>query len=141
MRHRLAAIPIALMIATIAHAESGGFLGVYTTPTLPWPGCTILPPAVIVGRGTKGYGVMGGDKGYGFLNDIADFGLNGFEGLETDAKKLGYNAVIGAQVVVSHTADAVYENGNNWSRGTTSYDKDGSYIVMWYGTAIRAECP
>lgn len=122
-----------------AHAQNEvEWRGIHTTETI--TGCRIIGTGQPVSQAAYGYGYHGQDMEFGSLLDAATEATQALDDLKKEALHYSRNAVIGARVEVSHSSDAVFESGTNWTVNGRSYDHTMSYIVVSYGTAVTVAC-
>lgn len=137
MTKRLVAAAVFSGLCTPVYAD---FLGVFTLESIPLSNCTVADVGPIYSYSRYGFGKTGGDKGLGNLENMGNNATNIFSDLGASAEELGYNAVLGARLSISHSMDAVYETGQNWRSGGDSFDFDGGYMVVAYGTPVILDC-
>lgn len=136
----------AVLMAGIAQADTGPPLpadwqGVFSTETV--GGCVIKKSGSAIRETRYGIGRIGGAYEFGILDDAGsdDVYLSLENNLSYRAGQDGYNGIVGIRYEVSHTADAVFESGQNWRDGDGKpFDYSGTFIVLVYGTPVRLEC-
>ncbi|MFV0360296.1 hypothetical protein [Tropicimonas sp.] len=142
MRILLALVAASALAGTAAVAQqetADSFIGVFTTPALPLANCEVTGARSIAST-AYGAGRLGGDFGLDLLQAMSDTTIRYDAMLRDIAVELGFNAVIDARIDVSHTADAVFESGQNWNSDGKAFDHSGTFIVVAYGTALNATC-
>lgn len=138
-RMTMAAGLMAIALPVVAAAQDS-FLGVFTLDRIPVAGCEVVNLAPSLFASSYGYGFYGRDKDLDGLVSVDQAVNQVRDQLGELAIEGGFDAVIGARVEVSFSADSVAESGRNHFSGNNLYSFSGSYFVLGSGTPVDIVC-